>query len=192
MGNDDLNQLTKMARRAIKKHDFEEAFQIAKKLELEGDPVGIYTCGMAYENGWGVGDPDFEKALHYFRRLAVEFDECEGYLGCVRIALVMKNCIEYERAVSYCTYCLDSPSSVFAYLDLGRVYEELHDPPMYKCARKAYLKSFLRGSPIALRKYSSSLILSKKYVFGVLMHVVTTILSPLMILIGGRRFTRYG
>lgn len=192
MEKSEIYILSEKSRKALMKHDYSVALNVSQKLALENVPVGLFNCGLIYEHGWGLTHPDMETALQYFRKLAIYFNESEGFLGCVRIILARHDLPECERAISYCMQCIDGPSAVFAYLSLGRVYEELHVPPQWKLARRAYLRAFFRGSPFALRKYASSLMRCKKYVSGVMVHIIATILSPLMLIIGGRRVTRIG
>lgn len=176
----------------FKNKNYELAFSLARKLTDINQPSGFFMCGLILEKGWLNGSPDFDGALGFYRGLAIKFNDDEGYLGCVRVMLEKHEVESRDKAVNYCVDATRGRLKHLAYLLLGRVYEELYNPPDYRLAHKAYLKSFACGSAWALRQYAMSLRKSRNMVGSVFMHVIATIVSPLLVLIGGVRATRHG
>ncbi len=192
MNRDELKALKREASTAFKNRNFELAFSLSEKLAKAGEPSALFTCGLILENGWLGGVKDFDRAFCFFRELAIKFNDDEGYLGCVRIFLARHEFENRDIALRYCADATKGRLKHLGFLLLGDVYEELSEPPEYKLARKAYLSSFFAGSPWALRKYSMSLMKSRNIIGGFLMHVLTTIISPIFVLFGGLRVTRKG
>lgn len=192
MDNAEQKKLRRNAGLAFKNHDFELAFSISEQLAKENDPSAFFTCGLILENGWLQGKKDLDRALSFYRKLAINWNDDEGYLGCVRIILSKRQNDQRDQAIQYCFDATKGPSKCWAFILMGRIYEELYDPPKFRLARKAYLKAFSLGSAWALRKYAESLMKSRNFVGGVSMHVVATIVSPFMTLLGGMKVTRHG
>lgn len=192
MDTDELRSLGQEADNAFRRKDFKIAFSVSERLAVANVPSAMFTCGLIMEKGWLTGQPDFDKAFGFYRGLAIKFNDDEGYLGCVRVMLAKHEVENREKAVHYCVDATRGRLKHLAFLLLGRVYEELYDPPDYKAARKAYRKSFAAGSAWALRQYAMSLMKSRNIIGGVFMHVVATIVSPFFVLFGGARTTRPG
>ncbi|GLQ98161.1 hypothetical protein [Dyella mobilis] len=185
-------EMKEKAGAAFKRHDFQLALALSEKLVEENVPSAFFTCGLIMERGWLNGVADLEKALFFYRNLAIKFNDDEGYLGCVRIFLARRELVNREKAMRYCQDATRGRLRHLAYLLMGRVYEELYEVPEYTLARKAYLASFFSGSAWALRKYALSLKKSHQIVGSVLIHIVATVVSPIMVLFGGVRVTRKG
>jgi hypothetical protein len=192
LDNESLQDLKRKANAAFKSKDFELTFALSEKLAKENVPSALFTCGLIMEKGWLKGAKDPDRAFHFYRDLAIKFNDPEGYLGCVRVFLARHELDNRERAVRFCLGATDGRLKHLAFLLLGRIYEEMYEPPEYKLARKAYLKSFFAGSAWALRQYAMSLMKSNHVIGGVLMHVVATIVSPIFVLFRGLRTTRTG
>lgn len=192
MDNDRLRDLSREADVAFKSKNFDVAFSISEELVKANVPSAMFTCGLIMEKGWLNGLQDLDRALFFYRDLAIKFNDDEGYLGCVRVMLAKHDMESRDKAVHFCTDATHGRLKHLAFLLLGRVYEELYSPPDYKAARKAYLKSFAAGSAWALRQYAMSLMNSKNIIAGVLMHIAATIVSPFFVLFGGARTTRPG
>lgn len=192
MDRKDIDELRKEADAAFEGKDFERTLYLYEKLAEENVPLAFFRCGLILEKGWVDGKRDLDRASEFYRKLAINWNADEGYLGCVRIILGKRQIDQRDKAVQYCLGVMKGPLKRLAFILLGRVYEELFDPPQYKLARKAYLKSFSLGSAWAMRKYAESLMKSRNFVGGVFMHVVATIFSPLMFLFGGIKVTRHG
>lgn len=187
-----LRELKKEADAAFKNRDFEQAFTLSEKLAEENIPSAIFTCGLIMEKGWPHGAKDLDRALYFYRDLALKFNDEEGYLGCVRIFLARRDLSNRDKAVDYCLGATKGRLKHLAFLLLGNVYEELYIPPEYKLARRAYLKSFFSGSAWGLRKHAMSLMKSNNIIGGIFMHVIATVASPLFAIFGGLRTTRKG
>lgn len=192
MDIEQLRELRQKADEAFKSKDFTLAFSLSEKLAEANVPSALFTCGLIMEKGWMHGAKDLDRAFFFFRELAIKFNDDEGYLGCVRVILAKREIENRDKAAHYCLDATKGRLRHLGFLLLGRVYEELYDPPQYKLARKAYLKSFISGSAWALRQYAMSLMKSGNVVGGVLMHVAATIVSPFFVLFGGVRTTRTG
>jgi len=192
MDRKEIDELRKEASIAFKKSDFERALSLSEKLAEENVPAAYYTCGLILEKGWLNGKKDLDRALEFYRKLAINWNADEGYLGCVRIILGKRQIDQRDKAIQYCLGATKGPSKRWAFILVGRIYEELYDPPQYKLARKAYLKSFSLGSAWALRQYARSLMKSRNFVGGVLIHIATTVISPFMVLFGGTQTVRRG
>ncbi|HET8637805.1 MAG TPA: hypothetical protein VFL96_13230 [Acidobacteriaceae bacterium] len=192
MNRKEIDELRKEARVAFKKKDFGRALSLSEKLAEENVPAAFYRCGLILEKGWLNGKKDLDRALEFYRKLAINWNADEGYLGCVRIMLEKHESEQCDKAVQYCLGAMKGSSKRWAFILLGRVYEEMYDPPEYKLARKAYLKSFSLGSAWALRQYARSLMKSGNFVGGVFMHGVVTVISPFMLLFGGIQVVRRG
>jgi len=192
MNDESLQELKRRADAAFKSKDFELTLALSEKLAEENVPSAFFTCGLILEKGWINGVKDLDRALLFYRDLAIKFNDDEGYLGCVRIFLARHDLEDRDQAVRYCTGATRGRLKHLAFLLLGRVYEDLYEPPEYKLARNAYLKSFFGGSAWALRQYAISLMKSNNVVGGAFMHAVATLISPIYVLIHGVRTTRNG
>lgn len=192
MDRKEIDELRKEADAAFEGNDFERTFYLYEKLAEENVPLALFRCGLILEKGWLNGKKDLDRSLGFYRKLAINWNQDEGYLGCVRIILSKRQIDQRDKAVQYCLDAAKGPLKRLAFILMGRVYEELYDRPKYKLARKAYLKSFSLGSAWALRRYAESLMKSRNFVGGVFMHVVATAVSPFMVLFGGIKVIRRG
>lgn len=183
--------LRNQASQAIKNRDFNLALECYEVLAAKDIPDGIFMCGVIHENKWDETLHDLDEAYGFYRKLAIEWNADSGYLGCVRVILANKDVSHRDTALNYCRQLITGDEKRYGYLTMGRIYEELHDPPEEKLARSAYFHSFLHGSTWALRKYATSLMNSKKYLRGIAMHVVATIVSPFLLFFGGLGATRH-
>jgi hypothetical protein len=189
---EELNQLRLEANVAFRRHDFERAFAISLRLTEKDIPSAFFTCGLILEKGWLGGLVDLDRAYDFFNQLAIKFNTPEGYLGCARIILAKRDFENREKAETYCRGVIGKPRDQLAYILLGRIYEELYDPPDFDSAKNAYVKAIFRGSAWALRKYANALMKSKNFVGGILMHVIATVVAPFFLLFGGLKVTRNG
>jgi TPR repeat protein len=187
-----LDGRKKAASEAFASRNFALAFSLSNKLVEENVASAMFTCGLIMEKGWLNGVKDFDCAYYYYNKLAIQFNNEEGYLGCVRIILLRHEFENRHKALMYCLGATTGRSKHLAFLLLGKIHEELSEPPDHRKAREAYLKSFFSGNSWALRKYAMSLIKSKKYFSGAAMHVIATIASPILIFVGGLRKSRNG
>lgn len=192
MDTESLAMLRQKADEAFGNKDFETALVVSKRLAAENIPSAMFTCGLILEKGWLNDKIDLNGAEFYYRKLAINFNDDEGYLGCVRIMLARREMENRDTAMQYCMGAANGRIKHLAFILMGRIYEEFYDPPDYKLARRAYLKSVVSGSAWALRKYAMSLMKSKNIIGGICMHVIATIVSPFFVLFGGVRTTRTG
>lgn len=192
MDREEIDELRKEAEVTFERKEFERAFCLYEKLAEENVPLALFRCGLILEKGWLKGKKNLDRALEYYRKLAINWNADEGYLGCVRIILSNRQTDQRDKAVQYCLGAAKGSLKRLAFILIGRVHEELYDPPQYKLARKAYLKAFSLGSAWALRQYARSLMKSHNFIGGVFMHIVTTVVSPFMVLFGGIKVTRRG
>ena len=187
-----LDRLNSEADTAFTSGDFERAFECSQILAEQNFASAMFTCGLILENGWIDGVADLERANKYYRDLAIHFNSDEGYLGCARVILGRREIESRDQALKFCDGATRGRSKHLAFLLMGRIYEELEDPPQYQLARKFYRKSFCSGSAWALRQYARSLMRSRNYIAGVSMHIIATIVSPALIALGGLRKARDG
>lgn len=192
MDRDEIDKLRREARAAFKNNESERAFALSEQLATENVPSALFRCGLILEKGWLNGTVDLDRAWSFYNKLAINWNEDLGYLGCVRLILSKGEQKERDKAIQYCEHVLNGPVKYRALLLLGRIYEELYTPPNYKLAKKAYLKAIFHGSAWALRKYAVALGRSGNLVGSLLMHVVATVASPIFVLFGGMKVTRRG
>lgn len=185
MNEDQLNLLRDDAHRAMHRQDYKLALDIYEKLAAQDMADGIFMTGVICEHDWDESLTDLDKAYQCYNRLAIEWNDDSGYLGCVRVILEKKDTSSRDKALTYCRDLVKGKQKCHGFLTMGRVYDELFDPPKAKLARAAYFRSFLSGSSWALRQYAISLMRSKKYIRGILMHVVATLTAPFLVLFGG-------
>lgn len=186
MDKEYLYDLRVKANEAFNNKNFELAFRLSEKLAHEDDMSSIFTCGLIMEKGWANGVIDLDYAACCYKKLAIRFNQDEGYLGCVRIILARHEVENRETAMNYCLGATKGRLERIALLLRGRIYEELYEPPEYRLARKEYLKAFFKGSAWALRQHAMSLNTSGKHFAGSFMHVIATFVSPIILLLGGR------
>lgn len=194
MDQEQLQGLHKEAHRLLlRDRDYEAAFRVYKRLADADDVSACFTCGLFYENGWLKSGKDLDLALSYYRKLAIKWNDDEGYLGIARIIFLQKNHEELDTAIRFCKDVLSNGLRArkrLAFVLLGRIYEDMSDPPEHKSARKAYLKAFMCGNAYSLRLYARSLVKSRDYIGGFLMHVIATVVCPVMVLFLGRGASR--
>lgn len=190
MMEDEIQQLRDQAHQAMRNKNYKRAMDYYEQLAQRDVPDGMLMCGVIHENQWDETLTNLDKAYEFYRKLAIKWNADLGYLGCVRVILAKGDVSSRDTALGYCRELIEGEESRYGYLTMGRTYEELFDPPEVELARAAYFRSFLHGSTWGLRKYATSLINSRKYVRGVAMHVVATIVSPFLLLFGGLGATR--
>lgn len=188
----DVDKLRSDADRAMKDNNFKLALDIYETLALRNSPDALLMCGLIREKGWDKTLLDLDKAHEFYRTLAIGWNADAGYLGCVRVILARHETQNREMALIYCRDVLKGEYKRDGYMNMGRIYEELFEPPQVALARRAYFRAFLSGSSLALRQYAISLMKSRRYVRGVAMHVAATVVAPFLVLLGGLGVTRKG
>jgi TPR repeat protein len=192
MNRDQIENLLRQENAAYKEGKFDLALQLAEKLSNENVPSSFFTCGLILEKGWSSCGIDLDRALEFYRKLAVRWNDAEGYLGCVRIILAKNDFDQRDKAIQYCLTESMGRLSYLAYLLLARIYEEMYMPPDYNLAKKYCIKSIFHGSAWALRKYALLLGRSGNVVGAFSMHIVATVCSPLIVVFGGFKKVRKG
>lgn len=177
---------------AKKMKDYRLAFKKYKQLAECNIPDGLFMCGFIQENKFDHELHDLDAAYKYYTKLAINWGEDAGYLGCVRVILAQKDEHHRDKALAYCRDLVKGEEKRYGYLTMGRVYEELFQPPKDKLARVAYFYAFVHGATLGLRKYATSLMRSRKCIRGVVMHVIATLVAPVLFLFGGAAATRDG
>ena len=184
----DLSVKRREAVIALKEGNYELALKLSLETAQFLDPAGCCICGMIYETGFG----DLVKAYHYFdlsRRAGGLPDACNG---CVRIIL---KCHQKEKrllAIRLCREAIKNGRDGLSYLLLGRVLEELFDPPNTRLAKYMYLKAAQHRAAWGMRKFAALEYNRGSKVLGMIYHILVTPLFPLYGLLFGERTYRAG
>jgi len=192
MNRDQIENLLRQENTAYKERNFDLALELAEKLAGENVPSSFFTCGLILEKGWSSFGIDLNRALEFYKKLAIQWNDAEGYLGCVRIILARKEFDQRDKAIQYCLTETKGRLSYLAYLLLARIYEEMYSPPDYRLAKKCCIKSIFLGSAWALRNYALILGRSGNIAGAFSMHIVATVCSPLIVVFGGFKKVRKG
>lgn len=192
MSRDQIEDLLRQENAAYKEGNFDLALQLSEKLSVENVPSAFFTCGLILEKGWSSCGIDLDRAREFYKQLAINWSNAEGYLGCVRIMLAKKELDKRDKAIQYCLSETKGGLSYLAYLLLARIYEEMFVPPDYKLAKRYCIRSIFHGSAWALRRYAVLLGRSGNIVGAFVMHIVATVCSPIIVLFGGFKKVRKG
>ena len=185
----DIEETRRAASAAFKRHDYDSALSLSMELSKYNVPEALFTCGLIYERI--KGKVDLDKSYAYYDRLR-KYDLVEGNNGCVRVLLKKKAHSGAARAEQYCLTAIKENGSPLARLLLGRVLEELHQPPDLQRAKKLYLEAALRGLPWGYRRFANIKMREGHRVAGILIHIITTVISPFYVLILGNKALRAG
>lgn len=184
-----IEETRKAADSAFKRQDYDLALSLSMELSKYNIPEALFTCGLIYERI--KGKVDFDKSYTYYDRLR-KYDLVEGNNGCVRVFLKKKAHSEAVRAEQYCLTAIKENGSPLARLLLGRVLEELHQPPDLQRAKKLYLEAALRGLPWGYRRFANVKLKEGHKVVGILLHIMATVVFPFYVLIFGNKALRAG
>jgi len=185
----DIEEKRKAASTAFKRHDYDLALSLSIELSRYNVPEALFTCGLIYERV--KGKVDLDKSYTYYDRLR-KYDLVEGNNGCVRTFLRKKAHAEAVRAEQYCLAAIKENGDPLARFLLARVLEELYQPPDLQRAKKLYLEAALRGLPWGYRRFANIKITEGHKIIGILIHVITTVISPFYVLILGNKALRAG
>ncbi len=185
----ELEELREKATTAFKNGNFEEALTISQRLSQFNVPEALFTCGVIYERI--KGKVDYDQSYKYYDRLR-KYDLTEGSTGCVRVLLRKKSFDGAAMAERLCNDAINETKDGFAYFLLGRVLEELKNPPDFKRAKKMYLQGALRGIPWGYRHLANLELRQGSKVLGVLIHVIATIVFPFYRVLLGAKSLRAG
>lgn len=189
-----VEQLQREARLAVRANDTDRAVKLNEQLAAHNLPEGHLGCGWGYEiYAWQKNDPSYyDKAWYHYFKLMTDFDASEGYVGCARIILAREDAAKADTAVRYCHYAIERDRNPFAYLVLGRVYEQFFLPEKVKPALRAYWQSAWRGAAFGMRRYANLHWRHGSKTVAIVVHIVATVLFPLFRLFGGSRALRPG
>ncbi|HWG10308.1 MAG TPA: hypothetical protein VN693_02295 [Rhodanobacteraceae bacterium] len=185
----DIEETRKAASDAFKRHDYDLALSLSIELSRYNVPEALFTCGLIYERL--KGKMDLEKSYTYYDRLR-KYDLVEGSNGCVRVILKKGAHSEAAKAEQYCLMAMKEDGSPLARLLLGRVLEELCQPPDLHRAKKLYLEAALHGRPWGYRRFANIKIREGHKVVGILIHIITTLIFPFYVLILGNKALQAG
>lgn len=187
-----IDQEKKIAAQCYRQGRYDDALEAAQKLVKHNERLGFFICALLYELGVTKKGKNLERAYGHYDTLRKAFDDLDGYMGCARIILQNNDLTSAAKAEKFCIHVIDKTKDPIAYLLLGRLYEELFGQSHYELAKKNYLKAGLRGSAWAWRKYAQLNMRMGHALIGITMHVFATLISPILVLIGGMRSSRRG
>lgn len=195
MADDRVGKLMEKGHAAFNRQDFKSAYDYLEEPTRKSMPLALLERGAILLHGWLGEKPDLDRAYKYYERASVSNVSnvrCEGYLGCVRALLAKGDPANAEKAIRFCKAASEGVRPDIALLLLGRVFEELYQPPDYARAKEAYLAAFRRGAAWGMRRYARALWSSGNKFGGALAHVGATIAAPLYLLLRGMRAGRQG
>jgi TPR repeat protein len=175
------------ALRAFKSEDYKLALALALEIAPYGDPGACYICAVIYEY-----QHDLKKAYFYFDLCRKEGGTADAYNGCVRIILKQGRKEDILLAKEYCEAAIAKSHDGISYLLLGRLLEELSEPPDFRQAKRMYLRAALHGAAWGMRRFANLEYKLGIKPVGVFYHVAATLLFPIFRLLFGNRTLRVG
>lgn len=145
----------------ISEHGFSSRFLRARGLEF---------------GRFGAADLDGAFNDYSFLRDNSKSYRNDGLLGCARVLFAKDAKKNIDEVILLCNMAGAEKENTKAMMFLGSIYENhLNDPIS---AAKLYKMAFLSGSVWGLRYYSRLCVRQKNYIRGLILHIVTTIISP--------------
>ncbi len=176
----------KMTLDAYKNGKYDQALETSLELSRYNNKLGLFTCGLIYELGISSKGTDLSKAYKYFDLLSRQYHDDEGLLGCARIMIIDKSLGSKELAEEYCLEAIKISRNKIAYLNLGRVYEELFGSTSFKLSRKAYITAAFKGAAWGWRNWAIIEFKWGSVMLSIFIHVLATIFYPLYFILGGK------
>lgn len=181
----DLQSELDEATKAYREERFDDALELLERIPPAHpfDLSAYYLAATIYENGGAKQGINFEKALEYYTLLDRESDwfGSTGAVGYARTLSKMDCCANQDLIESYCRKAIDLEDSLPAHFILAQMYEECRGK--HREARKHYLHMFRHLRPFGLRYYARSHMAHGSKLIGVLAHVATTLVSPILFIV---------
>lgn len=182
----DLDEALTKAWAAIRGRRYDEALQRFEALTDEEFPVdaqGHLGLAVIHEGGSSEHGVNLEKAKDSYLFLASR-SERWGSLGDIGIARVlsrMDRCANQDEIEAHCRRAIEIDGSIAASYFLARIHEECRGE--HVAARAHYLRMFRHGRPLGLRHYARSHMAHGSKLVGVLAHLVTTLVAPILFIV---------
>ena len=160
--------------------DFDGALSGFEELIVEGgdDLSPYFGAAHIYEHGLSSVGVNLSKADEYYSKIK-DFDQSAGGEITLSLARVIYKSDDRQRASEIIRLCEDSLNvrpGFAAHMLIGTVLEYWEGE--HKKARSHFLRAFKLGNSWGLKFYAKSLIRSKRYFLGGVMHIVSTFVGP--------------
>lgn len=145
-----------------------------------------FLRARAYEDGmWGEVKTEAAFADFSILKEDTSFFGLEGALGYARLMLRKDSIANAEAAVDLCQSAAKTHHDTRAMMLLGYIYENILEKNTL--AERWYLRAYMHGSAWGLRYYAALQMRQKKYLRGILGHILATATSPILVVRFGAR-----